>query len=92
MAEAFLELGDNVCIASRDATRTAEAAAQLLSKYPSQAVFSQVADVRQEAAMEALADYAVKSMGGVDIWVNNAGCSQSLKASIVETPVKVIQV
>lgn len=91
LAEAFLELGDSVCIASRDATRTAEAAAQLQSKFPSQAIFSQVADVRQEAAMEALADYAVKSMGGVDIWVNNAGCSQSLKASIVETPVQVIQ-
>ena len=51
----------------------------------------QACDVREEASVEALADFAVKGMGGIDIWVNNAGCSQSVKGPCLQTPAHVIR-
>ena len=48
--------------------------------------------MRDEAAVEALADFAVQRMGGLDLWINNAGCSQAVKAPLVDTPAQTIKV
>ena len=42
LAAAFLELGDDVCISSRDSARTAVAAAALREEFPGRTVLSQV--------------------------------------------------
>ena len=47
--------------------------------------------MREEASVEALADFAAQGLGGIDIWVNNAGCSQSAKAPSHQTAVPVIR-
>ncbi len=43
-------------------------------------------DVRDPAAMAALADHAVKTHGGLDIWVNNAGIGYIMKPLLDVTP------
>ena len=41
--------------------------------------------------MESLAAFAAKELGAVDIWVNNAGVSQSPKAPLAESDPGVLQ-
>ena len=45
-----------------------------------------VCDVRDYAAMQALADHAVKTHGSLDIWVNNAGIGYIMKPLMDVTP------
>jgi NAD(P)-dependent dehydrogenase (short-subunit alcohol dehydrogenase family) len=45
-----------------------------------------VCDVRDPAAMRALADHAVEVHGGLDIWVNNAGIGYIMKPLLDVTP------
>ena len=55
-------------------------------------VHGRACDVRDESAVDALADFAVQRMGGLDLWINNAGCSQARKAPLVDTPADTIKV
>ena len=64
LAAAFLELGDDVCISSRDAARTASAAVLLRDQFPGRAVLSQArskhavkATVAQTATQNLLRKY-----------------------------------
>ncbi|MBX3478461.1 MAG: SDR family oxidoreductase [Brevundimonas sp.] len=45
-----------------------------------------VCDVRDPAQVQALADHAVKTHGGLDIWVNNAGIGYIMKPLLEVTP------
>lgn len=94
MAHQFLSLGDRVVIASRnkqavdDAVRALAAAAPPLPSGAagSPRVVGVVCDVRDTASVEALATEAVKQLGRIDIWVNNAAVTQAPKAAVAETP------
>ncbi len=78
-------------VSSRDAARTAAAVAQLQESFPGRGVHGRACDVRDEAAVGALAEFAVQRMGGLDLWINNAGCSQAPKAPLVDTPASTIK-
>ena len=41
--------------------------------------------------VDALASFAGESLGGIDIWVNNAGLSQSSKSDIADTDSSLLQ-
>lgn len=49
-------------------------------------------DVGDEVSVKQLAEYAVGSMGGIDVWINNAGYSGSYKAFIDLTPEQLNQI
>lgn len=42
-------------------------------------------------SMEALASFATEELGGLDVWVNNAGASQAPKAALVDTEPAALQ-
>jgi NAD(P)-dependent dehydrogenase (short-subunit alcohol dehydrogenase family) len=65
----FAEAGAHVLIGDLDA---AEDAAQQMGVYGGRALSSRL-DVADGASISALADLAMRELGGIDIWVNNAG-------------------
>lgn len=67
----FAEAGAHLVLADIDIT-AATAAASLAEEFKVKAE-ALTADVQNEAAVVALADFAVKTFGKIDIWVNNAG-------------------
>jgi NAD(P)-dependent dehydrogenase (short-subunit alcohol dehydrogenase family) len=72
MARAMLEAGATVVISGRSSIRL-QRAVKKLSKFGK--VNGRVCDVRQERQVYALARWAVAHLGGIDIWINNAGYS-----------------
>lgn len=71
IASRLAEAGAKVLIANLTAEKSAAAAASLVER--GFAVSSAVADVSDEAQVEAMVKKAVDEFGGVDILVNNAG-------------------
>ena len=69
IARRFVEAGAHVVIADLDRERASEAVKSLTSDL---AVAAHV-DVTDRQSVVALADLAVAELGGIDIWVNNAG-------------------
>lgn len=69
---AVAEAGADVVIADLDETLAGEVAQQIASEYGHRTVGMTV-DVADEASDDALADRAVAELGGIHIWVNNAG-------------------
>ena len=69
IARRFVEAGAHVVIADLDRERASEAVKSLTSDL---AVAAHV-DVTDRRSVVALADLAVAKLGGIDIWVNNAG-------------------
>lgn len=72
MALEFQRAGARVVLSSRHGDAAHSAAAALPDPVRALAV---ECDVRDLAAVRALADAAVRAFGGIDIWVNNAGLS-----------------
>ncbi|NND68903.1 MAG: glucose 1-dehydrogenase [Halioglobus sp.] len=72
IASRLMEAGANALIADLDAATGEAAAAELSSQFQGRCLFSRT-DVTDATAVEALADLAVESFGGIDVWVNNAG-------------------
>ncbi len=68
IARAYIAEGASVLVASRSQAAVDDAVRELGEKASGFA-----ADVTDLAQVEALADYAVKTFGRIDIWVNNAG-------------------
>ncbi len=68
-AEAFAAEGCTVCISSSDEARIGATAAEL--RKSGGAVHAKAADLRQAAACTELAAWAVETMGGLDVLVNN---------------------
>jgi NAD(P)-dependent dehydrogenase (short-subunit alcohol dehydrogenase family) len=71
-ARRLAEAGASVLIADIDAEAAANSAAELAETYGVK-VISMAMDAGDEAAIIAGADKAVAELGGIDIWVNNAG-------------------
>ena len=95
LADAFLELKNAVIVSGRNSDNVDQAVARLSEKHQAATILGQPCDVRQPQQVQTLWDVAKKQFGRVDIWINNAGISQSLAdirqllpeemAAIVET-------
>lgn len=72
ISKRLAEAGAAVTIGDVD-TQAAEAAVKVLSKELDTKVFEHKLDVTDSTSIKALASMAVEEMGGIDIWVNNAG-------------------
>lgn len=72
IATRFAEAGAAVALADLDRASAQRSAARLASEYGGIAV-GMGADLRESAQVEAIADSAVGALGGIDVWVNNAG-------------------
>ena len=72
IAQRLAEAGADVLIGDRDGDLAEEAAQDLDARYASR-VIATTMDVTDSESIEAAADIAVNELGGVDIWVNNAG-------------------
>jgi 3-oxoacyl-[acyl-carrier protein] reductase len=72
IAEAFGAAGATVLLTHRDSAETASAVAQRIADLGGRAEIAQ-ADLRTREACEALAAQARERLGGLDVWVNNAG-------------------
>ncbi|CAI7771552.1 unnamed protein product [Closterium sp. NIES-54] len=97
MAEVFLSMGDSVVICGRDDDRLAAAVDALRQlenvakedESPSARVWGIRCDVANAEDLARLAGFAVEQMGGVDIWINNAGqvTSKSLLADVAPSDI-----
>jgi len=72
IAEAFGRAGASVLVAYRDNADGASAVAERISASGGRAVVAQ-ADLGVRAGCEALVEEARERLGGLDVWVNNAG-------------------
>lgn len=91
LAHEFLSMGDEVVIASRNASACETAAAKLQQQHPQGTVLQHSCDVSQPEDVQQLAAFARQQLGQIDIWVNNAGVSQLPKAPLADTSVEEIQ-
>ena len=71
IAHCLAEAGADVMVSARTAADVETVAAEISEL--GRAGHGHVADVTQPGALDGLADAAVAAMGGLDIWVNNAG-------------------
>ena len=86
LARGFLSRGDRVVVTSRDETRVREAVAAMRER-----VAGVAADVSRPDAVDALTDFASESMGGVDIWINNAGANGYVYENLAESDPEVLR-
>jgi NAD(P)-dependent dehydrogenase (short-subunit alcohol dehydrogenase family) len=77
MAEEFLKRGHQVMISGRSEAKTAQAVSVLTAKYGSDRVRGQACNMGVYEQVQNLWDSAVTHFGKVDIWLNNAGQSNS---------------
>jgi NAD(P)-dependent dehydrogenase (short-subunit alcohol dehydrogenase family) len=73
LAKAFRERGHNIVISSRGTVAVSAAIAEVEAAPGSGKVVGQPCDVSERDQVQALWDAAVANLGGVDIWINNAG-------------------
>lgn len=71
-ARRLAEAGASVVIGDIDAEKAAATAQELSEQYSARIIHTRM-DVTDSAAIKATADQAVKELGGIDIWINNAG-------------------
>ena len=90
LARGFLSRGDRVVVTSRDETRVREAVAALREAF-GERVAGVAADVSRPDAVDALTDFASESMGGVDIWINNAGANGYVYENLAESDPEVLR-
>ena len=72
IARRLAEAGANVALGDRDETGVLRAAEALEKDFLRRAVSGPL-DVASAGSVAGFADHAVRQLGGVDIWVNNAG-------------------
>ena len=82
LARRFLQLGHRVVICGRNPTSLQAAQEELDAKFPNR-VFSIACDITDYAQLVELGKFATKSLQCIDVWINNAGISQS-KANVSE--------
>ncbi|BDA41255.1 Chlorophyll(ide) b reductase NOL, chloroplastic [Coccomyxa sp. Obi] len=91
LADQFLALGDDVVVSSRTEQACKEAAEKLAERHPASRVLHFPCDVRNAEEAVALARFAQERLGRLDIWVNNAGVSQTHKKELQDTEPEVIE-
>lgn len=88
LAEEFVRAGDNVIICSRAEDRVAAAVGELQDLAAAQGGRSKVGgmacNVARPAEVARFADFAAEALGGVDLWVNNAGSNAYAYRPLVE--------
>lgn len=84
MAEACVLEGATVVVSSRTAAAVEETV-QALGQHGA-TVSGIVCDVSRVEDIEALLAHAIRSHGGVDVWVNNAGISLGMRMHVDTTP------
>lgn len=77
MARSFLKRGCRVVISGRKQNLVDVAVERLSKEYASENVVGFACDVAEFSQMEKLWDAPVKRFGSVDIWINNAGISNT---------------
>lgn len=82
LAQAFLALGWCVVISGRQASQVQQSLNQLMQRYGDQYIRGYCCDVTQASELKQLWDFAITHFQQVNIWINNAGSSNSAKALI----------
>ena len=80
LGQRFLESGHMLLINGRDETRTYNALEKMRADFPGRTVISYTCDVSDYNSVVKMYDYAVETLGSVDIWINNAGMSQNFES------------
>lgn len=75
LADSLLKLGSRVVITGRFQETVTEAVNKLRKFYGEGRVYGHKCNVTSSSDIEELWDKAVEDLGGVDIWINNAGIS-----------------
>lgn len=93
MAKEFVMLGDSVIVSGREQSSVEAARLSLapLATRNGQQVVGHACDVASSTGCDELASKTVRELGGIDIWVNNAGITQHPKATLATTPASDIQ-
>ena len=73
MAREFLQLGDAVALCGRNEERLAAAVHALRAEFGADRVHGMRCDCSSPQDMQQFAEFAWQQLGGVDIWLNNAG-------------------
>jgi NAD(P)-dependent dehydrogenase (short-subunit alcohol dehydrogenase family) len=83
-----------VLVNSRSAERVAEVVTQLQVTHGTARVRGFAADVSVPDDVDALTQYARDELGGVDVWINNAGsngtCSARVRLTTARTSVRIL--
>lgn len=79
LAEVFLKRGCRVVLSSRSKGMLADRVGDLEKKYGQGSVSGQSCDVSDAGQVQMLWDAAASQFGRVDIWINNAGITASMK-------------
>ncbi|PPF34555.1 SDR family NAD(P)-dependent oxidoreductase [Pseudoclavibacter sp. AY1H1] len=85
ICERLAEAGADLLIVDLDATRATAAADEIAAKHGTRAMGA-AADVSVPDSISAAAARAAAELGGIDIWVNNAGISPN--APVLDMPVE----
>ena len=86
LAAEFVSRGHSVVVAARDIARVEEAVARLQSKADAGAQVGGIrCNVVRREEVQTLWDYAVATMGSIDMWINNAGLARTVWA-IADVP------
>lgn len=72
MAELLVSLGGRVLTFGRDVTNLNEALEIIKNKYPDADLYGKPADITQKEDIEMIFDLIERSLGGIDILINNA--------------------
>ena len=84
LARCFLEKGDRVVVTSRDEARV-DLAVNALRIEHGDRVFGTTSDVSDAHSVAALSKFAIDELGGVDIWINNAGANGYTYESLADS-------
>ena len=95
LARRFLEAGDKVLVTSRDSGRV-ENTVKFLRDQSSDVrdecrVFGTIADVSDAESVSNLASFASEQMGGVDLWINNAGANGYVYENLADSDPAVLR-
>ncbi|MEE8355842.1 MAG: SDR family oxidoreductase [Anaerolineales bacterium] len=77
LAENFLKLGQQVVISGRSQESVNQAVKNLSERFPAECMLGIPCDMRDFQRVELLWQSTLDHFGRVDIWINNAGISQS---------------
>jgi len=80
MAKGFLKRNCRVAISSRSRVQLEEQVKNLAAEFGEGRVYSLACDVTDSGQVQALWDGAKKMFGTVDIWINNAGITNTMKS------------
>lgn len=87
LARELLVRGHSVVVSGRTRTAVDEAVARLRPQVTGEAaVHGSVVDVTDAAQVEKVWSAAVEALGGVDLWINNAGVANTTRPIVETTP------